>query len=525
MAKSRPFSIYLLKPEYDHSNALNEEHELDEASSAAANLPPNSILYLADTVPKPPWWKAFWGLEKPLKQSLKGALVFVRVNDRNFALTFGHTYHNLKPESYEYDFGLITTLNAIDEKKIKSTDVINPEDSRKQRIQSPSTRELTYFDIKTDQSIIKKLAGAVSDEYTPYFKNISGANNVRITSKIDAGSIMEVCEKLLALYKDDAYKQKFPDIQKIAPIKDPQVLNKLDDYLLNELNNVRSSDLVLAIPSLDGDIDVERCCFAGSGTTKIQYEEVYIKHYFEYLEERKIEEIDIKTLKKHRIILFDENGTERRTASVFQSLIFECEFNDDTYHLCEGSWYRIEKDFVVALKNYLDIWFEDYSNLLPCDKHKEEEYNLYIANRLTNAACLDKKNIAPKGQSMVEPCDIAIIDGDTVNLCHIKISTRSSSLSHLFNQGVNSIALVRQNQESRRKLEGLVPESFHPKIRASKYSVTYGIISKKLSEKKSDALPIFSRISLKRAIEHLQTMSVPTRVVLIEDRYDRTKKK
>lgn len=214
MAKSRPFSIYLLKPEYDHSNALNEEHELDEASSAAANLPPNSILYLADTVPKPPWWKAFWGLEKPLKQSLKGALVFVRVNDRNFALTSGHTYHNLKPESYEYDFGLITTLNAIDEKKIKSTDVINPEDSRKQRIQSPSTRELTYFDIKTDQSIIKKLAGAVSDEYTPYFKNISGANNVRITSKIDAGSIMEVCEKLLALYKDDAYKQKFPDIQK-----------------------------------------------------------------------------------------------------------------------------------------------------------------------------------------------------------------------------------------------------------------------------------------------------------------------
>jgi uncharacterized protein (TIGR04141 family) len=65
-------------------------------------------------------------------------------------------YHQLKDESYEYDFGLRTTLNAVDPDKIKSTDIFKLENARRQRIQTPVASNLNLFDFEQDESIIKK---------------------------------------------------------------------------------------------------------------------------------------------------------------------------------------------------------------------------------------------------------------------------------------------------------------------------------------------------------------------------------
>jgi len=148
MAKSRNFSIYLLKTGYNAQNALKEEHSLGEPLTSVELLPAGATLYIADNIPAEPWWKAYWGINNNLRQVLKGAIVFLPIDDRCVVLTFGHTYHNLKNEAYEYDFGLRTTLNAIDPKKIRSTDILQPEDAKRERIQSPVASDLTFFDIK-----------------------------------------------------------------------------------------------------------------------------------------------------------------------------------------------------------------------------------------------------------------------------------------------------------------------------------------------------------------------------------------
>ena len=79
-------------------------------------------MFVLDNHPKEPWWKGYFGVQKILNQVTKGALIFLPVEQRCFALSFGHVYHNLKDESYEYDFGLRVTLNSVDPKKLKSTD-------------------------------------------------------------------------------------------------------------------------------------------------------------------------------------------------------------------------------------------------------------------------------------------------------------------------------------------------------------------------------------------------------------------
>lgn len=53
--KSRSFSIYLLKPEYNATNTLKDEHGLQ--LEKAANLPPEASLYILDSIPRSPWWR------------------------------------------------------------------------------------------------------------------------------------------------------------------------------------------------------------------------------------------------------------------------------------------------------------------------------------------------------------------------------------------------------------------------------------------------------------------------------------
>ena len=205
--------------------------------------------------------------------------------------------------------------------------------------------------------------------------------------------------------------------------------------------------------------------------------------------------------------------------------MFDCKHDDKTYHLCEGNWYEIDTNFIERLKTELDpIFVDNHDILCECNQKREDEYNEYVESRSPeNVRCLDKSSIAPQGQRNVEPCDLIAVKDNMAELIHNKISTRSAYLSHLFNQGVNSVILLRQNAEAKNKLKELVGHdpSLEEKINNDRYHVTYGIITKKEKEKKSDALPIFSRISLLRCVKTLKLMKIPTTVFLIKDSIDR----
>lgn len=520
MAKSRYFSVYLLKTGYDAHNALKDEHSLGEPLADVENLPVEATLYLADNTPTEPWWKEYWGINHDLQQVLKGAIVFLPINDKCVALTFGHTYHNLKNEAYEYDFGLRTTLNAIDPEKIKSTDILQPEDAKRERIQSPVASDLTFFDINSDESIVKRLTGTVRSELQSYFQHVTGANNIRISSKVEASDIRELCSKLLEIYERDDFKTAFPDIQNITPIKDPSTIQHLDAILLDAFQR-ESIDLVLTIPEiLDQEIDFH-FAYSGAYGPRMTYDDVFIGHYREFLNSRNIDNVELVHLQRHKLNIKDENGNTKKSFSIYQCLLFDCEYDSNHYHLCDGSWYRIEQDYISKLKENLDPYFVEHSILRECDKKREDSYNESVATANDDYICLDKENISLASQAAVEPCDLYTVDNGIANLIHIKISTRSASLSHLFNQGTNSVELLRLNGEARDKLKNLVQPSQRTPIDNVKFAVTYGIITAKDKVKKSDALPIFSRISLRRATQSLKLMAVACNVVLIKDNVDR----
>ncbi len=526
MAKSKNFSVYLLKNGFNAHNSLKDEHNLTLLNEADTRIPAGGIMYYGQNPTRSPWWKEYWGISQDLRQTSVSAIVFLPVNDRWFAITFGASYHNLKENSYEYDFGLRTTLNTLDPEKIKSTDLLMPETAKRQRIQIPSASSLTYFDFNTDESIVKRLTGAVKEEYRDLLRNATGSSSLRFATACEASELVELCSNLLKIYVRQDYEVSFPDLHNIIPIKDPDLISSLESQLLTAFQE-ESMSLTLGIPDIVDYSTNFKVKYRGAAKRSKEYEDVYISNYREYLNECQVNIDDVSLFGKHTLCILDENGNLLQTFSIYKSLLFDCTHNNETYHLCDGYWYEINTNFIERLKTELDPIFVDTHDVLcECNQKREDAYNTEARRRSPeelNVYCLDKCSIAPKGQRNVEPCDLIAVKNSTAELIHNKISTRSACLSHLFNQGVNSVILLRQNAEAKDKLKELVRHDniLEERIDNEQYTVTYGIITNKTRELRSDALPIFSRISLLRCVKTLNLMKIPTTVFLIKDNVDR----
>lgn len=541
MPRSRPFSIFLLKEGRNAANSLRVGHGLVPA--AADSLPEGSTLFILDTHPTPPWWRAYFGIHENLLQVHKGALVFLPIEDACFALAFGQVIHHLEETAFEYDFGLRVTLNSLDPKKLKSADMLEPGAARRRRTQVPKSTELTYLDFDANSDVIKSLTGKVKDEYEELFKNATGSVSLKVNLKLEPHELPGICETLLELYESDDYKEAFPNIQNIVPVKDPLEAAPLDAALLR---SVRENDgrTTLTIPDIVDYRDNTSCIFFANGESSNVFPDISIEHLYEFLEETMdIATLSLEQLKSFRMMLTDVDGSPGPSFGIFRSLIFETESNDGQaiYHINEGSWYKVEREYLDRLRNYLDAKCED-SDLCPYNHdaaengkavYSEENYNSAVPAWSNNFICLDQTDISPAGSTAIEPCDIytatadqTALGGSRARLYHIKISTRSSQLSHLFNQGLNSIELIAANDASREKMRKLVRDrlngnnepNFLSPIDNREFKVVFGIITHKDRGERSNNLPLFSKISLMRNMQRLELMKVPVALTFIEDR-------
>lgn len=530
MGNLHSFSIFLLKDNYNEKNALKSGHSLEE-DTLTDGLPKGATLYILDKHAITPWWKTYFNIKRDLKQTLKGAILFLPVDNKNFAITFGHTRHNLEPESYEYDFGLRTTLNIIDPNELKNVDSSKIIKKQKQRTQAPVGSNLDSLDFDHDSTILKSLTGKVKEEYKEIFRNVTGESNILISSSKKSSELPGLCKKLLELYSLEDYKENFPEIHNIQPVKDPTTIKKLDDKLVNALK-LKDDNIVLVIPdSLDYSGSVE-VTFSGTGRS-LEYEDVLIEHYYEYMDKNgfNITDIDLMKIKKHTMSLKNYSNNSVTTDAIFKCLLFDTTINDnsDTYYLNEGNWYRVNKDYIIKLRNFLDPLCSK-TTLLPYNHKDEETYNKDNTINSSFHLCMDRENISPIKKNSVEPCDILELNDEKIILHHVKRTTNSAALSHLFNQGTNSIRLIREEEVAFKNLKELTKSlldgkklSDDEKIKLmdafdiKKMEVFFQIITKKNPQDKSSNFPLFSRISLYRMMKEFKRLGINATYSFVEN--------
>lgn len=537
MSRTRQFSIFLLKEGFDSTNSLKEHNHLDE-EFPANSLPAESKLYVLDSPPYEPWWHEYFDVQKPILQASKGAIIFIPTQNRCFALSFGHVAHNLKDNSYEYDFGIRVTLNSLDPKKLKSADTVEPGAARRRRTQVPSAADLTFLDFDSNIEIIKSLTGQVKDELVEIFKSATGSTSLKIGLKNPPHELPTICNTLLNLYQSEEYLTNFPSIGKISPERDPDVTTPLDDLLLEKFKN-HSEDIYLSIPDVVDYRDNICCKFHGKAGRSEIYPDVSLEALYEYLgDDFDYENLTLDELKSVSLILCDAEGRPTKTYSIYNAILADIDCHGRTFHMCEGSWYQIEQEYLKSLNDYLDLKIEatdliTYNHDEINDGHRlysEENYNAAIPLNSVEYICLDQTNIAPTGTTKIEPCDLfapqAYDNGENIaKLYHIKISTRSSSLSHLFNQGVNSAELILLEEQCRENLKALITEKigqnslqqYHALIDQKKLKIIYAIITRKPIQNLSSNLPLFSKLSLRRCFRALDLMQLPCCLTYISD--------
>jgi uncharacterized protein (TIGR04141 family) len=540
MPKSRPFSIYLLKQPFNAENALKPDHNLQ--ASDAQGVPEGAKLYILDAQPHPPWWKDYFGIQEQLLQEQKGALLFLPIGERCFVLSFGHVFHHLDDRAYEYDFGLRVSLNCLDPKLLKSADMVSPGDARRKGTQVPVSTDLTYLDFDSNSEIIKSLTGAVKPEHQELFKNATGAASFKVSLKLTPHGLADVCGKLLELYESEDYKTSFPNIQNIAPIRDPAEVELLDTALL-EAFKAKDNALILSIPDIIDYRDNTCCVFMTAAGPSDVNPDVSLDALFESLgDEFDLAAATLDDLRSIRMLLTDAEGNVAQSYQLYRSLIFDVGLDGDGVicHLCEGKWYKAQKSFVDRLHAYLDNQCED-TDLCPYDHDElKKGHAVYSEGRYNDAVpvwngtyvCLDKTDVSPAGSTAIEPCDLyRVIDdpgaagGVRAVMYGIKISTRSSQLSHLFNQGLNSVELLRLEATSRDKIKALLieriggndPGRYVAPIDTSEFKVVFGIITRRDKNEQSKNLPLFSKISLMRTMQRLDLMRIPSALTFIQD--------
>ncbi len=115
----------------------------------------------------------------------------------------------------------------------------------------------------------------------------------------------------------------------------------------------------------------------------------------EYLEENGETEATLTTekLRRHHLRLLDGNGDLKRRWSIYKSLVFEVSLEEEgfTYHLSDGTWYRVADSLVSELRDDLDqYWIA--AHLPEHDEGFEGQYNEQVGEQ-PGFVCLDRQNI------------------------------------------------------------------------------------------------------------------------------------
>ncbi len=310
------------------------------------------------------------------------------------------------------------------------------------------------------------------------------------------------------------------------------LISTLDEKLSAAIFDL-TAPIVLTVPDILDYRDESFIQFSGRGVSPV-FDDVYVKHYREYLETHDVTlgSMSVDILKHDHMLLLDGSNNQRLRWSIYKSLVYEVSDGTEySYHFSDGSWFKVATDLIVALRQDVDPYWID-ANLPEHRWPSEADYNKKVSDQL-DAICLDQTNVSPKGQTAIEPCDILRVVDSKFELVHVKIGTSSANLSHLFNQAVNSAELLRTVEQSSRKLHKLVEkkadlataDSVLAAVESDQFEVAIAIVShKRTPERKSDKLPIFSRISLRRALRSLSAMRVPVSVQLVPDATNRAGK-
>ena len=506
MKKSK-LCIYLIKESCSsHTDILKNSGSLTKYDIKGYSND-DMVLYVRKSRSNPPRWVEFFSgaLDKKLSElwnSSSSAVLIVKQSKRYFVFTFGYGHGLINQNCIVESFGLKVALNSINPEKIRSVDTKNLDTVlRLSKVQTSQAGSVDNFGMNIDKDILNAVTGLSNDDFLG--KQISGSIALHLSLSVNVDNLPALCKKLLEKLSDESYKDNFAWVDHIAAVKDPSLIDELNEALIKAIKSEELEGLFLAVPEL---VEWERVeGFKYSPSDKELREDIYIADILPNDDKLK-EIVSLSWLKRKEVLCVGKDSEEVIYRwSLYDCINYEIKKKDETYILTDGKWYKIDANYVKIVEDelshvaeYTKFKFPEYSG------GGEGKYNETVANDNKQKCCLmDKRNIQyGGGKSKIEFCDLIIEKTDFV---HVKRFRGSNALSHLFFQGRNSAFLLLTDMNFLKKVNKIIPTDYkfdeNTVIRASNYEVVFAVISSAKGIK--EIFPFFSKVSFLQIYKEL----------------------
>lgn len=493
MAKTK-LSIYLIKPEFSANDKLVVDVEKVSSSSEVEGV---GTVYIRESVPHVPKWAGqFFGdtiSHDALVSSSASALLLARLVEEDclFAVSFGYGYTMLNPDAITERFGLRVALNACGPnslRKISRTSLAG--NARKTSEQMPRQAQISEFGMDVERDLLEGVT-VECDENLLGARSLTGSNSLSLSADADVHSIATLFGKIYTLYEEDAYKQSFAWVDHIAAVKAPAIVAGLENRVVECINS-RDPSVWLAVPEI---INWEAIEGFKNGRLRELRDDILIDDVLETFGEKGLK--DFNQLKKVTIgAVSGTSGESIKSWTAAKCLYGELTYEGSTYCANAGGWYKIDQDYSETInQGYLKtpiskMSFPDYA------ESGEAEYNEKLVSvDGSHRALLDARSISyGGGRSKIELCDVLCDNGSFI---HVKLYSGSATLSHLFNQGLVSAELVKQDtafvSEANEKVHSVAPQFKMSVGPETLKEVVYGIVTKEPAKRPN--IPFFSKVA------------------------------
>jgi len=456
---------------------------------------------------------------------------------RTMAVTFGTAHLSLDPDVFERGFGLRVVLNSVARSSLRSLDIATLDATTfLKRIQASRNADLEGFGIDVDRDLLRLAAGSPRD--LTFARTLAGKDALTLNTKISATGLRDKCTAALALYDAEDYKRDFGFIDFVSPVRDRDLLEKLEAIVFKELHALvagNASDLHICLPDILDPEEGLEIGYYGLGLksgTKQGHTELAMEDYVEELKNGHIDQIpDMATLRaSHEVrVIVDGEGDKRRKRKLYDCFVFEIEYQRTIYVLFDGEWFAVDKAFHKRVETQFNALVAATPFVSSTSKTNERAFIKELdANK--NLLNLDQVKLNPTGMpgASLEPCDFFSRGRQFI---HLKDGHGSAPISHLWNQGVVSAeafirdekfrvdlrkaAKKRQKRDKKSGFDKLLPDG-RSKPTPADFSIVFGVMRSRHEKSGTLSLPFFSKISLRAIAERIQLMGYKVEVHFVE---------
>lgn len=168
-SRARSLSIFLVKQGVASAAASLADPPSLHKSQVMIDGRHTGDLYIKPTSDRDPLWLSLFEGAIPagsveVHNASAAAVWLIDVAERTFALTFGYGRSLLRPGTWEEDFGLRVTLNAVDPSKIRSIDRVKFDAiSQHSQIQASRDANIVEFGLDVEEDLLRAVTGKPRD--------------------------------------------------------------------------------------------------------------------------------------------------------------------------------------------------------------------------------------------------------------------------------------------------------------------------------------------------------------------------